>query len=161
VSLVASGGASVPAGDFAHVAELGLVGAAGAVIEVGTTGLAISGIGFFASNPHEISGDRSDLYGFTVSAGYTLLEVRLIRIRAWAGLSGMVHARRSDGFPGLNASRRGVAAGGGATVSRPVRSVRLFASALYSRGLGDLGRSSFPTEWVTLSAGVAVPLRFD
>jgi hypothetical protein len=148
-------------GDFGSVADLGIVGSAGGTVELGTSQFVVGAMGFFASFPHAIAGERSDLYGLTVLMGYTIAEGYGVRFRGWAGLGGTVHAHKSDSFPGLDVSQRGVTVSAGGTVSRPLGRVSVFVSGLYTRGLGDLGTSAYPTEWVTLGAGVAIPLSIN
>jgi hypothetical protein len=153
--------AAIPVGDFGGVADLGYQGRAGATVDLASTGFVVGVAGFYGSHPHEISGDRSDLYGATVTGGYEIAEASGVRVTAWAGLGGMIHARKSDTFPGLDASKRGLTVSAGGSAVRPVGRVSVFLSALYTRGLGDLGTSAYPTELVTLGAGVAVPLSLD
>jgi len=161
VTVFAGGAATVPVSDFGTVADLGYLGSIGGTMEVGTTGFAVAVAGFFGSNRHKIAGERSDLYGMTVLGGYTVAEANEFLFRTWGGLGGMVHARRSDTFPGLDASKRGLSVSVGAEVSRPVGPVSVFATGLYTHGLGDLNTSSYPTDIVTLSGGVAIPLSID
>jgi hypothetical protein len=158
VSLFAGGGATLPSGDFADVAELGVLAFVVASTEVGERGLSVAAAATFASTPHAISGDGSDLYGLTVLAGYRLLEESGARLDGWVGLGGMVHARRSETFPGLDASERGLTVTGGASVSRPVGRVGVLLSGFYTRGLGDLGTTRYPTAAFTVGAGLMVPL---
>lgn len=160
-SVFVGGAAAIPIADFGEVADLGIQGSLGGTVDVGMTGFALRATGFFGSYPHSIAGERSDLYGATVLAGYTVAEAYELRFRVWAGVGGTVHARKSDRFPGLDASRRGLTVSGGASVSRPVGRVNVFASGLYTRGLGDLGTSSYPTEFVTIGGGVSIPLSLD
>jgi hypothetical protein len=155
------GAAAIPVGDFGGVANVGYQGRAGATVDLAGTGFVVGLAGFYGSHPHEISGDRSNLYGATVVGGYDIAEASGVRFTVWAGLGGMIHARRSDTFPGLDASKRGVAVSAGGTAGRPMGRISVFLSALYTRGLGDLGTAAYPTELVTFGAGVAVPLSLD
>ena len=161
VSVFAGGGAAIPVAGMGAIADLGVQGFVGGAVEVGMTGFAIGATGFFGNNAHELAGESSDLYGATVLAGYTIAEAYGLRARAWAGVGGMVHALKSDTFPGLDATQRGLAVSAGGSVSRPVGRVAVFVSGLYTRGLGDLGTSSYPTELVTLGGGVSIPLSID
>ena len=156
-----AGAAALPLGDFGEIADLGIHGQLGGTVEVGTSGFAVAASGFFGSLPHAIAGDRSDLYGATVLTGYTIVDAYELRLRTWAGVGGMVHTRKSDRFPGLDGSKRGLSVSGGAVVSRPVGRISLFGSGFYTRGLGDLGTSSYPTEFVTIGGGVSIPLSRD
>ncbi|MDH3207849.1 MAG: hypothetical protein OEO79_14690 [Gemmatimonadota bacterium] len=160
-TVFAGGAATVPVSDFGTIADLGYLGFLGGTVEVGSAGLAVGAAGFFGSNQHKIAGERSDLYGMTVMVGYTVAEAYEVRFRTWGGLGGMVHARRSDTFPGLDASKRGLSVSVGAEASRAAGRVRVFASGLYTHGLGALGTSSYPTDIITLNGGVAVPLGID
>jgi hypothetical protein len=160
-SIFVGAAAAVPLADLGTVADVGLHGYVGGTVEVGETGFALGVTGFFSSHPHVIGGDRSDLYGANVLAGYTIAEAYEFSFTAWAGLGGMVHARKSETFPGLNASKRGLAGTVGASVSRSIGRIGLFASGLYTLGLGDLRTDSYPTEFVTLGGGVSIPLGVD
>jgi len=155
------GAAAVPVADLRDVAELGGQVFAGGTWEVGTGGLALGATGHFSRLPHRIDGERSHVYGLSVLAGYSLIASEAWRLRAWAGLGGAVHERRSSTYPGLDASKRGMALNGGVAVSRAVGRVELFMSAFYTHGLGDLGTASFPTDLTTVGAGVSVPLGLD
>lgn len=159
--LFVGGAAVIPVGDFGAIADLGYQGLVGGTVDLGVGGFAVGGTGFYGRSPHTVDGDRSVLFGATALVGYTVAEPYGARVRGWAGLGGMVHQRRSDNFPGLDASRRGLSLSGGATVSRSVGHVAVLVSALYTRGLGDIGGSAYPTELVTLGAGLSVPLSLD
>jgi len=160
-TVFAGGVAALPVGDFADVAEPGYRVHSGGMVDLGTTGFLVGATGFFGSNPHTIEGERSDLYGVTVLGGYTVAEAQSIRFTGWVGLGGMIHTRKSDVFPGLDASKRGLTLSVGGSVSRPVGRIGVFVSGLYTRGLGDLGTSTYPSEFVTLGGGVAIPLSVD
>ena len=160
-TVFAGAAAAIPLADLGAIADLGFQGFVGGTVEVGTAGFALGATGFFGNNPHELAGESSDLYGATVLAGYTIAEPYGLRARVWAGVGGMVHALKSDTFPGLNTTQRGLTLSAGGSVSRPVGRVGVFVSGLYTRGLGDLGTSSYPTELVTLGGGVSIPLSID
>ena len=161
VSVFVGGAAAIPVADLGAIADLGFQGFVGGTAEVSPTGFVLGATGFFGNNRHELAGEGSDLYGATVLAGYTIAEAYGLLARAWAGVGGMVHAVKSDTFPGLNATQRGLTVSAGGSVSRPVGRVSVFVSGLYTRGLGHLGSSSYPTELVTLGGGVSIPLSID
>ena len=160
-TVFAGASAAIPLGDFGAVADMGYQGRVGGMTDVGRSGFAVGATASYGSNPHEIDGEGSNLYGATVLAGYTIVETYGIRARALAGLGGMIHARKSDTFPGLDAKQSGLTVSVGGSVSRPVGRVGVFVSALYTRGLADLGTSSYPTELITLGGGVSIPLSID
>lgn len=157
VSVVAGGAGAVPLGDFADVADVGFQGVLGASVELGN-GAVVGAQAFYGRNGHRVDGERSDLYGLAVLAGYRWHADGGVALTPWIGLGGMAHAHKSEPYPGLEASRGGLSVHGGATVSKAVRRLRVFGSVFYTRGLGRLG-TTFPTELVSLGAGIEVPLR--
>lgn len=161
MSVFAGGAAAFPLGGFGDVADVGFQASLGGTIPLGLDGAVAGLTGFFGRNSHRIAGDRSELYGATVSAGYGLELPRGVRLTPWVGLGGAVHARKSESYPGLEASKRGLTVSGGGSVSKEVGRVRVFASAFYLRGLGDLAGDAFPTQLVALGGGVSIPLGRD
>lgn len=160
-SVSAGGGAAIPLADFGDVADVGFQAQLGGTLPLGQAGAVVGATGFYGRNSHRLAGERSDLYGVTVLGGYRLDVARDVRVTPWVGVGGTVHAHKSESYPGLEASRRGLTLTGGGTLSKGVGRVRVFASAFYVRGLGDLGGVTFPTELVTLGGGVEIPLRID
>jgi hypothetical protein len=160
-SLHAGGSAAVPLARLGDIAELGFQTGLGATFALGRGGAVVGIEGFYGRNAHRIAGERSDLYGATVRAGYAIPFAGDVRLTPWVGLAGAVHARKSEPYPGLEASRRGLSLTGGATLSKGVGGIRVFASAFYLRGLGRLGGDTFPTELVSLGGGIEVPLGLD
>lgn len=159
VSVVVGGSAAVPLGDFADVGVVGAQGVLGASLAV-AGGAVVEARGFYGRNGHRIEGERSELYGVTVLGGYRMDVGGEVLVTPWVGLGGAVHAHKSEPYPGLEASRSGLTLDGGVAVSRAVGRVRVFGSAFYTRGLGELG-GAFPTELVTLGAGLEFPIGSD
>ena len=154
-------GAVIPMGEFGSVADLGYQAQVGGTMQLAETHFVIGAAGFFGRADHEIPGERSTLYGATVLAGYSIATRYDLTVTGWAGLGGMIHAHESGTFPGLDASRRGLTVNAGGGVARPVGRVSAFVSALYTRGVGGLGTSAYPTEWITLGGGIAIPIGMD
>lgn len=161
LAVFVGGAAAVPVAELRDVAELGGQVFVGGTWEIGTSGLALGATGHFARLPHRIDGERSEVYGLSLLTGYSLVASDAWRLRAWAGLGGAIHEHRSNAYPGLDASKWGLALDAGMAVSRPVGRVELFVSAFYSHGLGDLGTASFPTDLAAFGGGVSVPLGID
>jgi hypothetical protein len=143
------------------VTDLGYQGQVGVTVDLASTRFAAAMIGIYGRNGHEIEGERSVLYGATVLLGYTIADARGVHFKAWVGLGGLVHEHKSDSFPGLDTSKRGLSASAGGTAMRPVGRVSVFVAAHYTRGLGALGTSTYPTELITLGGGVVIPLGID
>lgn len=157
-SLFGGAGAALPLGDFADVVDPGIEAFAGGTLGLGTGGVSLRAMAYYARHPHEIEGDRSDVFDVSVLAGYRVARVSGVGVSAWAGAGGMVHSRRSSRFPGLDTSRRGLSVSVGASASRPTGAVNVLVIALYTRGLGDLDTAAFPTAHLTIGAGVSVPI---
>lgn len=153
--------ASVPLGNFGDVADAGYQGLLAGTVALGGSAALVRALGFYGRSPHAVPGNRSELYGLTVLGGYRLGRAYGLALTAWAGLGGAVHSRRSDTFPGLDASRRGLTVSGGATVTRSLGRVGVFVLALYMRGVGELDTGSYPTEWVAIGGGLEIPLGID
>lgn len=160
-AIFVGGGAGLPLGDFGEVAEPGYQLLAGGSVEVGGTRFAVGLAGLFGRNGHALAGERSTLYSVSALGGYRAVESGATRLTLWGGLGGAVHARSSDTFPGLDASKRGLVVSAGATGSYALERVRIFLLGFYTRGLGGLGSSSYPTELVTAGAGVSIPIGRD
>lgn len=160
VAAVVGGAASIPLAGYAEVTKLGGQGQVGLQLGLGG-GATVTAQGFYDVNPHRIAGDRSHVYGLDVLVGYDVGSASGMRLTPRAGIGGVVHSSRSEGFPGLNASRRGLTLTLGATVARQAGRLRPFLSWGYARGLGDLGSDSFPTEWMTIGLGLEIPLALD
>ena len=160
-SILVGGSAAVPLAGFGDVADVGFRVEAGGTAPLGRGGALARAVAFYGRNAHRIAGDRSELYGATVLAGYELDLGSDVRLTPWIGIGGAVHARKSEAFPGLEASKRGLTVTGGGTVSKGVGRVRVLASVFYLRGLGDLGGDAFPTQLVTLGGGLEIPLGID
>lgn len=161
LTLFAAGAAAVPVGGYRGVADLGYQGFLGAETDLGRTALTVGAAAFYGANPHGIAGERSKLYGVSVLAGYTVAQPYGVDLSLLAGLGAMIHARRSDAFPGLDASKRGLSVSTGVSLSRPVGRMGVFVSGLYVRGLGKLNSASYPTELFLVAGGVSVPLSVD
>lgn len=156
-----SAGAGFPLGDFGDVADVGFQGAAIAAVRPGSGRLALAAKASYGRAPHAIEGDRSDLVGLSALARYPLIDAEGGRLSALWGAGVLWHSRRSDRFPGLDATRVGAAVDVGLAASRPVGGVRLLVSLFYTRGLGALDSESFPTELMAASIGITVPLTGD
>ncbi len=157
LGVLAGAAASVPLGPYGDVATLGVQGRLGVVLGQ-DAGLRFAAHGFWDRNPHRIPADHSVVYGLNVLVGFGLSAAYELVVTPWTGLGGAVHARRSEQFPGLNASRRGLAVTAGATVARPMGGFSPFLSAFYERGLGGLDSDRYPTGWLTVGGGVEIPL---
>lgn len=157
LALVVGGGGSLPLSTYGEIAELGVQGLVGVTLRA-QRGMVMSVSAFFNRNPHTIGGDRSHLYGLSAAIGYALGEPRVLRVTPSFGITGMEHARRSDTFPGLDASERGLGLTAGTTISRLVGRLSPFLSVSYTRGLGGLGEDRYPTEWLAIGGGVEIPL---
>jgi hypothetical protein len=155
VSLTLGAGASVPLGGYGDVAELGAEGRVGARLPLDSS-VRLAADAFFVRNGHDVDGDHSELYGVNVLVGYALEVGTGLDLTPWGGVGGVVHARKSSSFPGLNASRRGVAVTVGLTLSKALGRMSPYLSSFYARGVGDLGTDSYPTEWLAIGAGVEI-----
>lgn len=160
-SVLVGGGAAVPLAGFGDVADVGFQVEGGGTVPLGRAGVLARAVAFYGRNGHRIAGDRSELYGVTVLGGYAVELGSDVRLTPWIGIGGAVHARKSESFPGLDASRRGLTLTGGGTVSRGVGRVRVLASVFYVRGVGDLGGDAYPTQLVTVGGGLEIPLGID
>jgi len=139
------------------VAELGVQGHVGATLHLSDATVVAARV-VYDRNPHKVAGDRSQVYGAEVLIGYELSVAEGVELTPWGGLGGVVHSRKSSAYPGLDASQNGLMLTMGATVARAFERVTPFVSGFYARGLGDVGRDSYPTEWFTIGAGLEVPL---
>lgn len=153
-----AGSAMVPVGDFASVAEPGAGVAAGVLLAAGTRGLAM-GVGASYGRLGHSSGDaRSDVYGLMALVGYTLGGLGPVELTPLVGVGALVHARRSAALPGLDATRVGAGASLDLRATLPVGGVKAFAAGSYAMGFGDVNGAAFPTELLSVTAGVTISL---
>lgn len=154
----AGGGALVPTEGFASVADVGWAAVAGVRRRAAGSRVSLGIDGFYGRAAHGLPGERSELYGGGARIGYTLYERQEVSFEVSVVVDGLVHAHKSASFPGLDASRSGIAAGGAATLWTRFDGVRPFVQGGYVRGLGGLDRTAFPTRWAGVNVGLSVPL---
>lgn len=153
------GGALVPTEGFADVADVGYLVTGGLRKRVASGSRLSLGLeGFYGRASHGLPGERSDLYGASALVGYTLYTGDPLAFELSAEVSGLSHAHKSKSFPGLDSTRSGLALGAAATIWAHFGGVRPFVRGGYARGVGGLASAAFPTRWVGLSGGLAIPL---
>jgi hypothetical protein len=153
-----AGGAMVPLGDFASVAEPGPGVGAGVLLGAGTRGLVMGVDASYARGSHSSGDARSDVYGLTGLIGYTLGGLGAVELTPLLGAGALVHTRRSAALPGLDATRAGPGASLGLRATFPVGGGRAFAAGGYVLGFGDVNTAAFPTKLLSLTAGVTISL---
>ncbi len=153
-----AGGGIVPVGDFASVADPGPTVAAGVLREAGTRGLAMGVEISYGRAPHAGGDARSDAYGLLGLVAYTFDGLGSVRLTPLVGVGALMHARRSGDFPGLDATRAGPGAMFGIRAMLPVGGLDAFAAGSYVLGFGDANTAAFPTEFLSVTAGLAIPL---
>ncbi len=154
----AGGGAVVPAGEFASVADPGAALSAGVLREAGTSGLAMGVELSYGRARHSTGDARSDVYGLMGLVAYTLGDLGSVRLTPLVGVGALAHARRSGDLPGLDATRAGPGAVLGIRATLTVGGLDAFVEGSYVRGFGDANTAAFPTEFLGLTAGVTFPL---
>lgn len=158
ITAFVGGGALVPTESFSDVADVGWLVTAGLRRTAPGSRLALGIEGVYGRAAHGTTGERSELYGGGARLGYTLYEREPVSFEISAVVDGLVHAHKSESFPGLDSNRSGLAAGAGATLRTWVGSVRPFIQGSYVRGFGGLDSTAFPTRWAGVTVGVSVPL---
>jgi hypothetical protein len=148
----------IPTGGFGDVARTGLVVVAGVSRGVAGSRLTLGLEGLYGRAPHALPGERSELYGASVDVDYALVAREPVSVDVSAIVGGLVHAHKSASFPGLDATRTGPSAGARAAISRRVGRVRPFIRVAYTRGFGELGGGTFPTQWLSVDGGLVIPL---
>lgn len=155
-AFVAVGG-MVPLGDFASVAEPGVAVAAGVLRSAGARGLVMGLEASYGRGSHASGDARSDLYALTGLVGFALGGLGAVEVMPVAGVGALVHARRSAASPGLDATRAGPGMTLGLRATLPVSGVRVSAAGSYVLGFGDVNGPAFPTELLSVMAGVMIP----
>ena len=155
-SAFVAAGAVFPVSDFAAIADPGPAVAAGVVLEGVVPRLVVGAEGSYGWAEHTLGDARSDVYSVMAFAGYPLSGLGTLEVTPLAGLGGIAHARRSEDFPGLDATRAGLGAMIGLRLAFPVGRLRGFAAGSYASGIGDMNSDAFPTETLLLTAGVTI-----
>ena len=162
VAIVASGGVTIPMGDFADFngdeagdegANRGWQASAGVLFPVGDAGLSVGARGFYGSNSHDTDGDKTNLYGATALGTFSFGEGS-IQPFIFAELGFLTHSYKSEDFPDFEGSDSGLAFGGGAGLGFPLGGVSGFLVAGYLKGTSDVEG----TEALGISAGVNFPV---
>ena len=155
-SAFVAAGAIVPLEDFNTVAEAGPALAAGVVFETRAPRLSAGVEGVYGWANHRLGDARSDVYALMGFAAYTLSGLGTLELRPRVGVGAIAHARRSDEFPGLDATRAGMGGMLGLHAAIPIGRVHAFASGSYVRGAGGMDSEAFPTQLVLVTAGVTL-----
>lgn len=155
-SAFAAAGALVPLQDFTTVAKAGPAVVAGVVFDTDVPRLAAGLEATYGWANHRLGNARSDVYALMGFAAYTLSGFGPLEISPLLGLGAIAHARRSDDFPGLDATRAGLGGMVGLRAAIPLGRVHAFTSGSYVRGAGGMHSEAFPTQLVLLTAGVTL-----
>jgi hypothetical protein len=158
MTVFVAGGGLVPLGGLADIAHLGPLAIGGVSMRIGGSPLSVGAEGLYGRSNHLTAGDRSDIYGASAVVSVALYEVELVTVRLSGGVGEATHAHHSTAYPGLEASRTGLTAGGGGTVAVRFDGVEAFLRAQYMRGLGGLDTRAFPTELMGAALGAAFPV---
>ena len=153
-----SAGVVFPAGDFAAIGDPGMALAGGLTVDPAGQGFTMGAEASYGRSVHASGDARSDVYSLTGLVGYGFGGLGPVEITPLAGLAGVVHARRSGAFPGLDATRGGVALSVGLRATVVSARITPYVAGSYLLGLADLNTAAFPTELATVTAGVVVPL---
>jgi hypothetical protein len=154
-SLLVSGGASIPMGDYADYAKTGYVAAVGLMFKVGEKGLSVGAQGLFGGNSHsDYDGDKTTLLGALGTVAYRLGDPAKPGISLVGNLGMLQHKYSSDQFPGEEGSSSGLAYGGGAAFMVPRGNMSLYAAVRYLMASIDDETTAF----VPITVGVVIPL---
>lgn len=157
-TLIVGGGALLPSEGLADVADVGYLVNGGVRRRVRGSSLSLGLVGSFGRAAHGLAGEHSVLYGVAGLVGYTVYAGGPLSVELSGTVGGFSHRHTSTSFPGLDSSRSGLTAGAGTTVWARFDAIRPFVEAAYVRGFGDLDSAAFPTRWVSVVGGVAIPL---
>ncbi len=152
------GAATIPVGGYAEVARTGWMAFGRALFGVGDARLSLGAEGFVGSNRHDITGEKSNLYGGTALVGLSIHDSDAVGVSVFGGVGGMIHSRKSESFPGLDTSKAGLTASVGAGLEVPLGPVGGFLAGTYTQGLGAVDTAAFPTRFLAISGGVTIPL---
>lgn len=154
-SIFVGGGLTVPIGDYGDFAKAGWMGNAGVVVPLGEGGFGIGASGFYGSNSHDAPADddKTNLYGATVFAIYTMPGDGALLPYVFAGPGYMTHAYKPA--TGSDASGSGLALSGGVGADIPLGSLRGFVEGQYLTGLGD---EVDGTDLFGINVGVSFPI---
>ena len=154
-SLLVSGGASLPMGDYADYAKTGYVAAVGLMFKVGEKGLSVGAQGLYGGNSHsDYDGDKTTLLGALGTVAYRLGDPAKPGVSLVGNIGMLQHKYSSDQFPDEEGSSSGVAFGGGAAFMVPRGNMNLYAAVRYLTASID----GYSTSFVPITAGVTIPL---
>lgn len=150
IGVFVGAGMTAPTADFAEFpGEVGNGGKpgwqafGGVLVPVGEAGLSVGGEIFYGVNNHDLTGDKTNLYGGMGLVGFAFGEPDAVSPFVFGGLGALVHDYRSEMFPIDEEKFTGLAAGGGGGVSFPLGTARCMVAGSYNQGMGDVSDTSF------------------
>ncbi len=147
------GGATVPTGDFSDYAKTGWMAGLGLNYALGDQGLWIGGSGFYGSNKHETSGEKTNLYGGLAAVGYRVGDQSKAGV-FFFGNVGVMNHEFDDGTTKDGSSK--LAYGGGAGVDVPLADkINLWFAGQYLQRAKEDGEH---TAIFGIFAGVSIAL---
>jgi hypothetical protein len=152
VNLGVAGGVTIPTSDYGDYAKTGWLGHVDLSIPIGDAGLAAGASGYFGSNSHDGTDDKTNLYGALgfLAYGFDTGGALMPSIFAMAG--SMTHAYKSETFG--DESETGFAYGGGVSLGFPLGGVVGLVQGWY------LGASIGDPSSTTAIIGVDVGVQF-
>jgi len=154
VAVSVAGGATFPMSDYGDYAKTGWVGHVDVAFPVGDAGLAVGASGYYGSNSHDGSDDKTNLYGALGFVAYAFPTGGSITPQIFALVGSMTHAYKSDTFG--DDSETGLAYGGGAGLGFPLGGVNGVIEAWYLAA--SIGDPSSTTAIIGVDLGVQIPL---
>ena len=148
------GGPSFPMSDYGDYAKTGWVGHVDVGFPIGDAGLAAGASGYFGSNSHDGTDDKTNLYGALGFLAYAFPTGGSISPSIFALAGTMTHAYKSDTFG--DDSETGFAYGGGAALGFPLGGVMGVIEGWYLAA--SIGDPSSTTAVFGLDVGVQFAL---
>lgn len=140
-----AGTATIPTGDYSDFvfgagdgANTGWQGTVVALFGVGDGGLSVGPRVYYGSNNHDTDGDKTNLFGGTAVASYSLGDPAALNPFLFGEFGVMSNSFKSESVPAsADTKSTAVVWSGGAGLGFPIGGVNGFVAAAYTAGLSD------------------------
>lgn len=153
-SVFVAAGATIPTGDYGDYAKTGWGASVGALLPVGTAGVALGARGFYGSNNHDVDGEKTNLFGGMAMVNYSFQTGTQLTPFVSGQFGFMSHQFKTDDPNLEEGTESGAAFALGGGLGFPLGGVQGFVAAAYQQGLGDIDTTKF----IGVVAGVSIPL---